>query len=168
MAARSNKFESFEHVPTVSSHEIGRNNKTGSILGFLRFNKYRFIPFDSIVNKIIYFVWYLFSIIKKNLFLIILPIQSEVFYTNIVPMIIQLSPCSINNSGDFIRYNKFQILSSNLITNKQSVFNLDDADVIIFYLFLLLFFLLVEIDSLVLIVVILPAWVLYIHLNSKF
>ena len=58
--------------------------------------------FDTLVHEIKYLVRNFFSFVKEYLLFIILPIEREVLDINLVPMIVQLHACRIDNSLDFV------------------------------------------------------------------
>ena len=62
------------------------------------------------IHKIEHFIWNLLLLIKENLFLVILPVESQILYTDGIPVICQLHSCSIYDSLHFIWNNEFQIL----------------------------------------------------------
>ena len=56
--------------------------------------------------------------VKKNLILLVQPIESQIGYTDTLPHVPHLGSRTIDNMGHFISHDKFQILRSKLIPNK--------------------------------------------------
>ena len=138
MSSRVNELKSYKHAPSISSHYKSTNNKASSILSFFTLYQNTFMIFKSIIHKIIDFVWYFFSLIKQHLLFIILPIQSKILHSNIIPMIIELHSSCIDNFCNFVRYYEFKILCSIFITNEETIFNFNNSNQIFFFNFLLL------------------------------
>ena len=92
--------------------------------------------FECLVHKIVNFVWNFFSLIKENLFFVVLPIQCKILDANTVPMICKLHSSGIYHSLNFIRNDKFKVLSSILVTNKETILNFDHTNQIVFLGFL--------------------------------
>jgi hypothetical protein len=68
--------------------------------------------FYSFVNEFVDFIWYFLSLVEQSLFLVVLPVESQVLDPNSFPKIAQLSPSCIYNSGDFVRHNELEILKN--------------------------------------------------------
>lgn len=92
--------------------------------------------FECLVHKIVNFVWNFFSLIKEDLFFVVLPIQGKILDANTIPMISKLHSSGIDHSLDFVRNDKFKVLSSILVTNKETILNFDHTNQIVFLGFL--------------------------------
>ena len=92
--------------------------------------------FECLVHKIVNFVWNFFSLIEEDLFFVVLPIQCKILDANTVPMISKLHSSGIDHALDFVRNDKFEVLSSILITNEKSVLDFDHTNQIVFLGFL--------------------------------
>lgn len=57
-----------------------------------------------------------------------MPIKSQVQHSDWLPMIGQLSAGCVDHSCDLVSYYEFQVLSSKLIADEDSVLDLDDSD----------------------------------------
>ncbi len=66
--------------------------------------------FYRLVNEFVNFIWYFFSLVKQCLFLVVLPVESEVLDPDSLPKIAQLGPSCIYNSCHFVRHYELEIL----------------------------------------------------------
>lgn len=131
-------MKSFEHAPAVLAHYECSNHKTCAVLRFLALDKDTFMIFDSFIHKVENFIRYLFSLVKQNLLLVILPIESQVLNIDTIPVIVELHTSSIHNSLNLVRNYEFEVLGSIFVAYEKSVLNFNYTDQVVFFEVLLL------------------------------
>ena len=89
--------------------------------------------FKSFIHKIENFIWNFLSFIKQDLFFVVLPVKSEILYSNGVPMVGKLHSSGVHYSLDFIWNYKFKILSSILIADEKAVLYFYHSNEVIFF-----------------------------------
>ena len=65
---------------------------------------------DGLLHETIDFFGDFLGLVKKCLFLVVLPVQRQVHDSNRLPEVAKLRPRTIDHSGDFVRHYEFQIL----------------------------------------------------------
>jgi len=135
---RVEEFESLEHAPSEPPHHVGRDNEASSILRLLTLDENTLMVFKCFLHKVEYLVGDLLSLVKQNLFLIVLPVEGEVLDPDAVPVVGELHSRGVHDAGHFVGYYKFEVLGSVFVADKKTVFDLDHADKIVFFRLVLL------------------------------
>ena len=104
------ELEGLQQTPPVLPHDKRCNHKARSVLRLHRLHQNRLLVFQGFFHEFVDFIWYLLLGIEKSLFLVVLPVESQVEHSDWLPVVGQLGPRSVHHSTHFVRYHEFQVL----------------------------------------------------------
>lgn len=81
----------------------------------------------SLVHELVNFVWDFLLFVEQDLFLVVLPVESEVLHSNAVPVVCKLHSCGVHDSLHFVGDDELEVLSSILVADEETVFYFDHS-----------------------------------------
>lgn len=90
---------------------------------------------ECLVHELVDLVWNLFLFVEQDLFLVVLPVESEVLDSNTVPVVCKLHSCCVYYSLDLVGNDKLKVLSSVFVADEEAIFNFDHSNHIFIFSF---------------------------------